>query len=68
MLCQLKSDIRYTIIGIVKGDNPETKKSRPVPAGGRKEASQMRFFHGTWYYQGQAYQSLRDALMSAWSR
>lgn len=28
----------------------------------------MKCIHGTWYYQGQAYESLRAALEAAWPK
>jgi len=28
----------------------------------------MKYIHGTWYYQGKAYESLRAALEAAWPK
>ncbi len=27
----------------------------------------MKYIHGTWYYQGRAYESLNAALKAAWA-
>ena len=52
---------------IVKGDNPETNKSRPVQraAGG---GEQMRYHMGMWYYLGKRFESLHDALVAVWPK
>ena len=42
-----------------------TKNSRPIPAGGRKEAK-MRYHNGMWSYKGKQYSSLHDALVDNW--
>ena len=50
-----------------QGGKPQDKKiRRPEQADGRKEAN-MKRVKGTWYYQGQAYESLNAALEAAWA-
>lgn len=58
----------YVIIIMSGGETRTTnKKSRCSDHRDRKEAS-MKYFHGTWFYQGQAYKSLSAALKAAWPK
>ena len=45
-----------------------TIKSPGAGTPGRKGGKEMRYSHGTWFYQGQAYRSLRAALSAAWPK
>lgn len=52
---------------IFLGDNPKTKNSRPVQAGGGKEAD-MKFQNGLWWYKGKSYTTLHEALVAIWPK
>jgi len=45
---------------------PQDNKKPRLAGQGRKEAD-MKYIHGTWYYQGRAYESLNAALKAAWA-
>jgi len=34
----------------------------------QKGGKAMKKINGTWYYQGEAYQSFHEALMAAWPK
>lgn len=58
--------MRYN--SIVKGNNPKTKNAVRLleQADGRKEAERMKRIRGVWYYNGEAYTTLKAALVAAW--
>ena len=61
---------QYGTIITVRRVKPNDKKSAAPVVGhrnGRKEGN-MRFYKGLWWYKGQSYPTLHDALVSVWPK
>lgn len=50
-----------------QGGNPKAKKQPPGEADGGKEHP-MKFLDGKWWYKGQSFDTLHEALKSVWPK
>ena len=69
-ICQFTFCTLFGTIITVRRVKPNDKKSAAPVVGhrnGRKEGS-MRFYKGLWWYKGQSYPTLHDALVSVWPK